>query len=96
MRDHTSLGDADRSSHGKQSDPRLSILTRDALFKVARSRRPPSVCNRSNRGQFDSAFGQTFFKGSFLAQQLERMRHMRRATMVMAVLAFLPRARCCR
>ncbi len=97
MRDHTSLGDAVCSSHGKTSDPRLSILTQDARINSSRGKETAVTVQPEQPGTaLKCAFSRRFSKFRFSFSKAKRMRHIRRATIVMAVLAFFPRARCWR
>ena len=75
-----------------KSDPRLSILTQDARHLVAED----AVSFRSEQpGTFVfCTLGGCSAKSRFSCSSCQTIRHIRRAMMVMAVLAFLPRSRC--
>jgi hypothetical protein len=47
-------------------------------------------------GKFNMVRQGGFSKALFSCKSVHTMRHMRRATIIMAVLAFLPRSRCAR
>ena len=101
MRDHASLGGSG-GLHGNPSDPRLSILTQAARHLAAKdavSFRPepfgPELMAEGQPGTVVCCIrGGCSAKSRFSRNSCQTIRHMRRAMMVIAVLAFLPRSRC--
>ena len=85
-----------------KSDPRLSILTQDARHLAAEDavsfRAEPFGPELMAEGQPGTVgvctLGGCSAKLRFSCSSCQTIRHMRRAMMVMAVLAFLPRSRC--
>ena len=85
-----------------KSDPRLSILTQDARHLVSKDAvsfraEPfgPELMAEGQPGTFVFCIlGGCSAKSRFSCGSCQTIRHMRRAMMVMAVLAFLPRSRC--